>query len=73
METITEHQPQDSLDSEEQPTPSKDDLQLHTASQSHPIKGHVQADRDTLKLVNLYNNHIKMPHEDKIYKTIIQR
>ena len=68
METITEHQPQDSLDSEEQQTPSKDDL--HTPSQS---KGHVQADRDTLKLVNLYNNHIKMPHEDKIYKTIIQR
>ena len=68
MATITEHQPQDSLNSEEPPTPSKDDL--HTASQS---KGHVKADRDTLKLVNLYNNHIKMPHEDKIYKTIIQR
>ena len=68
METITEHQPRESLDSEEPTTPSKDDL--HTASQS---KGHVQADRDTLKLVNLYNNHIKMPHEDKIYKTIIQR
>ena len=71
METITEHQPQDSLDSEEQPTPSKDNL--HTASHSHPGKVHVQADRDTLNLVNLYNNHIKMPHEDKIYKTIIQR
>ena len=71
METITEHQPQDSLNSEEQPTPSKDDL--HTPSQSQPGKGHVQADRDTLNLVNLYNNHIKMQHEDKIYKTIIQR
>ena len=71
METITEHQPQDSLDSEEPPTPSKDEI--HTPSQNHPGKVHVQADRDTLNLVNLYNNHIKMPHEDKIYKTIIQR
>ena len=28
---------------------------------------------DKLKLIKLYNNHIKMPHQDKSYKTIIYK